>query len=267
MNKIDRPISIPIKKIEEENSTTKTFYFDFNLKAKPGQFIMLWIPGIDQKPFGVAWQNDDSFAVTVCNVGPATAELFKFKVGDLLGIQGPYGTNYKIGETKNLALVAGGYGVGPLSFLADQYPELQIDFIVGAQTENKLLFIDKLKNRPNINLHACTDDGSCGYKGYTTDKLAEIVEEKKIDLVCTCGPELMQEKIIELCGNNDIPCQISMERYIKCGIGVCGQCTVDPLGIRMCVEGPVISAKLVKQIYEFGQYHRDASGVKHYFKK
>ena len=63
----------------------------------------------------------------------------------------------------------------------------------------------------------------------------------------------------------DIPCEISVERYMKCCFGVCGQCTVDKLGIPICKQGPVMSKELVKQIDEFGVYHRDKNGKKVFY--
>ncbi len=266
MTKLEQPITVPIKKIVEENALTKTFYFDLDLKAKPGQFIMFWLPGIDLKPFGVSYQKDGISGVTICKVGPVTEQIFQLKVGDIVGLQGPYGTYYQTESVKNLLLLAGGYGAAPLAFLADDNQDKNIDFVIGAQTKDKILFEERLK-RTAVTLHQCTDDGSCGFKGFSTDKLADIIPKKKPDLVCACGPELMLNKVIEICQEKNIPCQISLERYIKCGFGLCGQCVVDPLGIRMCQEGPVLSTDLVKKITEFGQYHRDSSGRKIYFKQ
>lgn len=266
MTKLEQPITVPIKKIVEENTLAKTFYFDLDLKAKPGQFIMFWLPGVDLKPFGVSYQKNGVTGVTICNVGPVTAQIFQLKVGDIIGLQGPYGTYYQTVSVKNLLLLAGGYGVAPLAFLADANQNENIDFIVGAQTKDKLLFEQRLK-QTGVTLHQCTDDGTCGFKGFSTDKLAAIIENKKPDLVCACGPELMMNKVIEICEENNIRCQISLERYIKCGFGLCGQCVVDPLGIRMCQEGPVLSSEIVKQISEFGKYQRNSPGQKIYFKK
>jgi len=267
MSNLEQPTTLPIKKIVTENSIVKSFYFDIDLNAKPGQFIMFWLPGVDQKPFGVSHQKNGQIGITVCQAGPTTKKILKLKEGDLVGLQGPYGTFYNIGKAKNIVMIAGGYGVAPLAFLADEYKNKNIDFITGAACADKLLFTDRLSQNKNLTLHQCTDDGSCGHHGFCTEILEKLIKQKNIDLVCACGPELMQEKVIEICGNNNIPCQISLERYIKCGFGLCGQCVVDPLGIRMCVEGPVISDKLVKQIYEFGKYHRDATGKKYFFTK
>jgi len=264
MTKLEQPTTIPIKDIIEENSLTRTFYFDLDLKAKPGQFIMFWLPGVDLKPFGVSYQKNGITGVTICKVGPVTEKIFKLKTNDVVGLQGPYGTWFDTSQAQKITLVAGGYGVAPLAFLADDNLDKKIDFILGAQTKDKLLFNERLE-QAGVNIHQCTDDGSCGFKGYSTDKLAEVISNNKPDLVCSCGPELMQNKVVEICQQNEIPCQISLERYIKCGFGLCGQCVVDPLGIRMCQEGPVLSSDIIKQITEFGKYHRDGSGQKIYF--
>ena len=74
------------------------------------------------------------------------------------------------------------------------------------------------------------------------------------------GPEIMEMKVAEICYKNNIPFEVSLERYMKCGFGICGQCCVDPVGWRMCVEGPVIDGEKLKKITEFGKYHRTASG-------
>lgn len=262
--KLEQPITLPIKRIDRENSQVKSFYFDIDLKARPGQFIMFWLPRVNLKPFGVSHQKNGETGITICNVGPTTEKIFKLKAGDIVGLQGPYGTSYNTEGYKNIALVAGGYGVAPLSFLADENKDKNIDFIIGASCSDALLFKNRRKDA-NIKMHLCTDDGSCGFKGFVTDKLIELLDMKDIDLVCACGPEMMQKKVIEICEKKNIPAQISLERYMKCGFGICGQCVVDPLGIRMCKEGPVISADLCKKIYEFGKYHRDGTGKKNFF--
>lgn len=266
MNKLEQPITLPIKRIVEENNYIRTFYFEIDLKTKPGQFIMFWLPGVNQKPFGISYQQNGETGITICNVGPTTQKIFELKENDLVGLQGPYGTYFKTEKAKNIVLVAGGYGVAPLAFLADENKNKEIYFIIGAQTKEKLIFEKRLK-KAGVILHQCTDDGSYGFAGFTTDKLALLLQEIKADLVCAVGPEMMMNKVIAICEKNKIPCQISLERYIKCGFGLCGQCVVDPLGLRMCQEGPVLSSKTVKKITEFCQYHRNGSGQPIYFKK
>ena len=73
------------------------------------------------------------------------------------------------------------------------------------------------------------------------------------------------KKVLDICLKHKIPCEVSIERYMKCGIGICGTCCVDPIGIRMCVEGPVVDDKIAKKVFEFGKYHRDKYGIRHSF--
>ncbi len=262
MNKLDRPITLPIEDIIEEAQDIKSFVFRHKFNAKPGQFILLWIPNVNEKPFGVSYQDKEKFMITVCKVGKATEVLHKMKKGDLVGIRGPYGTNFEL-EGKNIVLVGGGYGTAPLFFLANQTKKrnVNVDFIIGAKSEKFLIFRDKIR-KLKIKLHITTDDGTCGEKCFTTDVLEKLLNQKKIDIVYGCGPELMLKKLVDICKVKNIPSQISLERYIKCGMGICGQCCVDPLGLRMCKEGPVISGKVACKIFEFGKYKRDASGKK-----
>ncbi|MBN2423134.1 dihydroorotate dehydrogenase electron transfer subunit [Candidatus Woesearchaeota archaeon] len=260
-HKTEQPTIVEILNIKDEAKDIKTFYFKYNLDAKPGQFFILWLPGINEKPFGVSYQDEDKFGATICKVGPFTDELFKLKKGDKIGIRGPYGTSFEL-KGKNIALVAGGYGVAPLSFLADEAIKkgIIVHFIYGAKTKKVLVNCDKKSKKCKV--HYTTDDGTYGLKGFTTEKLKEILEKEKIDCIYTVGPEVMMKRVVELSDEFKVDCQLSLERYIKCGFGICGQCVVDDIGIRMCKEGPCIDKKLVKKISEFGKYKRDASGKK-----
>jgi dihydroorotate dehydrogenase electron transfer subunit len=262
--KIEQPVTVPIKDFVDEAEGIRTFFFDYNINSKPGQFFLLWIPGLNEKPFGVASEHNKGFSTTISNVGPFTETLFEMKKGSLVGIRGPYGTGFNTDEKlKNVILIGGGYGSAPLSFLADKLASqgAKVDFIIGAKTAKKLVY-RKRKFHSNITIHYCTDDGTLGVKCFSTDLFEKLATGKAYDFAYACGPERMMKKVVEICDKENINCEISLERYIKCGIGVCGQCCVDDLGIRMCVEGPVINKELAKKISEFGKYKRDASGIK-----
>ncbi|MFA7653930.1 MAG: dihydroorotate dehydrogenase electron transfer subunit [Candidatus Magasanikbacteria bacterium] len=304
--KSDNPTFLKISKIVDENPFVKTFYLQYELKSKPGQFVMLWIPGYDQKPFSIAYDDGQSFCLTIFKRGPATEKLFDMKAGDRVGISGPYGTSFTVDPELHYIMVAGGYGAAPLGNLAEAlancHPResgdlpnkvadsrfrgndnVQIDFIAGARNKNLLLFKDRLTKIENLKLHIATDDGSEGHKGYVTDLLSAILNEAKNPLtngerdpsprsggtqddnshvlVVTCGPELMQKKVLDICNKFNIDCEVSIERYMKCGVGVCGQCAVDGPGFCMCQDGPVVKRELANKIEEFGKYHRDKSGA------
>lgn len=261
---------LPIKKIANETDSVKTFYFQQALGSKPGQFVMLWIPGLDQKPFSVAFDDGQTFGLTIFKRGPLTEKLFSLNTGDRVGIAGPYGTSFSVKPSTHYVMVAGGYGAAPLGFLAEKLiglPDVKIDFIAGARSDKHLFFEERLSKISNLKLHLATDDGSVGRKGYVTDLLTPLLMEEgqgvvsDKSLVVTCGPELMEKKVLDICNQNNIECEVSIERYMKCGVGVCGQCAIDPLGICMCTHGPVVSKELANQLTEFGSYHRDKTGA------
>ncbi|MGM5481881.1 MAG: dihydroorotate dehydrogenase electron transfer subunit [Nanobdellota archaeon] len=261
---IQQPTIIKIDSIKEESESIKTFTFRHKLSADPGQFIMAWIPRIDMKPFGVSYKDNEKFSITVSNVGRFTKKLFKKKEGDKIGIQGPYGNGFGV-EHEKVALVAGGYGTAPLAFLAEELVKnnKEVILVIGAKTKNELIYEERFKSS-RINTFFCTDDGSYGKKGFTTQVLEEILKkESGIDFVYTVGPEIMMKKVIEITDEHDIGCEASLERYMKCGFGVCGQCCVDDTGERVCKTGPVYSKEYIKaNIREFGEYKRNGTGEK-----
>lgn len=287
MKQHDKPLALPIQKIITESERVKTFVFDYDFPGEPGQFVMCWIPGFDEKPFGLIKKDGEGFRLAVASVGESTKALHMMEVGDLLGFRGPYGSTFTLPEKKgNIALVGGGYGMAPLSYLAQEArkKDHEVHLFIGARNKSELLFSDWMKEI-GVELHIATDDGSEGYKGFNTDLFKEYVshvipadagihnnalesgspivvgdDNVKFSKVYTVGPEIMELKIATSCWEKGIPFEVSLERFMKCGFGICGQCSVDPTGWRMCVEGPVIDGERLKQIEEFGKYHRTASG-------
>ena len=262
------PTTCRIINVKQETENVRTFTFEVSLEAKPGQFAMLWLPGVDEKPFSIAYDDGKNFKVTFFAVGPMSEELSKKKVGDLVGVRGPFGTHYEWEKGQKLALLAGGYGAAPMYFVAKEAGKdgAKLDVIVGARGKEHLLYLDELKSLPNTTLHVATDDGSEGFKGYNVQVLQNLIEDgQSFDQVFACGPEMMLKAVSNLTAERKIPSQLSLERYMKCGYGLCGNCTVDPLGIRLCIDGPVVKNETCQKIEEFGKYHRDSVGRKHEF--
>lgn len=242
---------VKIKKIVKENQNVKTFFLDGKINYKPGQFIMLWIPGVDEKPYSLSYTKP--IAITVEKKGEFTEKLFKMKDGDKVGIRGPYGKGFKI--KNNALIVAGGCGYAPLAPLIEKLKKPIIIF--GCKTKNLIIFKKRFKKfKPNI----CTDDGSLGFKGFTSDLLKQILKEKKFNIVYTCGPEIMMKKVFDICEKNNIECQASLERFMFCGFGICGSCTCD--GMLVCKDGPVFNSKQLRQMKDFGKYAKLKSGKK-----
>lgn len=265
---IEQPISLPIKKIVQEAEHIKTFFFDIEIKSKPGQFMILWVPRLNEKPYSIAYNENGRLGMSIAVVGEFTKKLFSLNEGDYLGLRGPYGSWFKIKNNfKRVLMVGGGYGTAPLAILAQQAIDqgITVDFCRGAFSNNYLLFTDRLE-KIGVNSITTTRDGSFGAKGSVVNIVKDQLAKEKYDCIYICGPELMEKKIIDLCQKKNIPSQVSIERWMKCGFGICGQCCVDDSGDRMCVEGPVVTGEYALAQKEFGKYHRTKSGkVEHFY--
>ena len=263
---MEQPKIYKITKVIEEAKDTKTFVFSGSIDARPGQFVNVWIPGIDEKPFSISYQDDEKFAITSFAVGNFSKKLNESREGDKIGIRGPYGTGFTInGEIKNAVLVGGGCGTAPLAFLANELRKrgIKVDFVIGARSNDYIMYHERMK-LAGAEVHIATDDGSAGFKGFSTELLDRLLakKSKNTDMIYSCGPEIMMKKVIDIADKHGKRCELSLERYMKCGFGICGQCCVDNLGIRVCKEGPVMGKEIVKQIFEFNKYKREASGKK-----
>ena len=254
------PRAFVIDRMWEEAENIRTFVFKGTLHSKPGQFCMLWIPECDEKPFSIARDYDGEIWLTICKVGPATTRLFEMKEGDRVGLRGAYGHGFSTLSNKKVVLIGGGYGTAPLHFTGKCHQEAGSDvtMVIGARSKNLLIW-EKQSQESGFRTLVATNDGSAGIEGFTTHILEKLLREEKIDLVQTCGPEKMMKAIAEMCIANKVACEISVERYMKCGFGICGQCVVET-GEKMCQTGPVVTAEKAMTFSDFGVFHRGAEG-------
>ena len=253
------PKVVEILEIKKENSNVKTILFDYEYDINPGQFFMIWIPNVDEIPMSVSYIDKKVKGITFKKVGSATEELYNLEVGEKIGIRGPYGNGFNI-DGKNILFVAGGTGIAMIAPSVERAIEKKIKstVLLGVKNKNELFFESRIK-KSGADLFVCTDDGSYGYKGFVTCLAEDSISNKKFDSILTCGPEIMMKKLFEI--SKDISFQASLERYMKCGFGLCGQCCVGN-GLRVCKEGPVFDESILKNIEDFGKYKRDASGRK-----
>jgi dihydroorotate dehydrogenase electron transfer subunit len=212
----------------------KLFVLDGSLSAQPGQFVMVWLPGIDEKPFSLV--DDDPVTLAVADVGPFSGQLHQLEAGDRLWIRGPLGRGFEpVGE--RLLLVGGGYGVAPLAFLASRATEAHRKVaVIGAGTKGDLFFEDRFV-QAGCAVVLVTEDCSVGEGGLCTDVAEKLLREQTFDVVYGCGPEGMLEKVEHLCQQHGIPGQVSKEAYMRCSLGVCGSCERN--GLLVCRDGPV----------------------------
>ena len=230
-----------------ENTYTRTLILEGELpSAQPGQFVMAWLPGIGEKPFSIAGNNP--LLLTVAAVGKVSNALCSLQVGDRIWVRGPLGRGFFIQGQKHL-LVGGGYGAAPLAYLTSEILKRDepINVCLGARCPEDLLFTEIFKTMGcKVIIH--TENGGIGERGLVTLGVERILREDKPDQVYACGPTLMLTAIHNLCMRYRVPCQLSWEALIRCGMGLCGSCELDPLlcrnltipeGWLVCKDGPV----------------------------
>jgi dihydroorotate dehydrogenase electron transfer subunit len=240
------PRAYQILEVHVENSTTRTFVLDGGIEAVPGQFVMAWLPGLDEKPFSLS--GADPIALTVERVGPFTTAMHALAAGQRLWLRGPFGTGFALCQGTPL-LIGGGCGTPPLFYLAEVARLRGHDVIVvlGARTREKLFFADRFAAL-GCTVHIATDDGSTGHQGTAIDVANRLLDEQRarVDTLYACGPERMLEAAYLTAQAHRLPCELSYEAYMRCGIGVCGSCTRG--GCLVCRDGPVLKQPPALQI-------------------
>ncbi|MCD6478382.1 MAG: dihydroorotate dehydrogenase electron transfer subunit [Candidatus Diapherotrites archaeon] len=243
----NRFVGAKIINVQSYGADIKIFEFECKLKAKPGQFIMLWLPGIGERPFSPTKTNPLELAVK--KRGLFTKKMFELKVGDCVGIRGPYGKGFKYENVKHACLVAGGIGIAALVRLAETLSNngAMVDFVYGVRKRDQLVFLERIEKVAE--LFVSTEDGSFGKKGTCIELLKRLLASKRYDCIYCCGPEPMMVQVLALCKHYNIKSQFSLERRMKCAVGICGHCA---LGSKLvCKDGPVFSGKTLASIREF----------------
>jgi dihydroorotate dehydrogenase electron transfer subunit len=236
-----------------------SLFFEGTLSAKPGQFAMVWIPGLDEIPMSISHIQEAEIGITVKIVGEATEALCSLKKGDRVRIRGPFGGGFDL-NGKNPIIVAGGVGAAPLLPLAKSLAKdvARPTIIIGAKTKKELVLIDEFKDL-GLDTLISSDDGSIGYHGTASGLLSETLEDRaNFDAIYCCGPEPMIQSVARTAEKWSIWGQAALERLMKCGIGICGSCAVNEKLV--CRDGPVFDFAELKQLPEFGRIKRDAAG-------
>jgi dihydroorotate dehydrogenase electron transfer subunit len=226
----------------------------------PGQFVNVAVPGdpshITRIPLSFAGTDPQAQTIEIVYavVGEGTSRLSRMGEGDASTVLGPCGRGWRLpgGEDRAL-LVAGGIGLPPVLAAAEMLAAAgrTFDAVVGAQRGSKLVGVDVDLLReaasadPSSRVVVCTDDGSLGRAGFTTDAMAELLAERSYDAVLTCGPTVMMAGVARLAEGAGIACQASLERMMGCGFGACSCCNVamrDGTSRSCCMDGPVFNA-------------------------
>lgn len=252
--------AVKITKIVPECEMVSTFMFKWDADVRPGQFVMVWLPGKGEAPMSLSYTGTEK-GVTVENRGPTTSAMHELKAGDKLGIRGPFGNGYSDFEGDSVLLVGGGTGTSSLAPLADELrgQGKKVTAALGARSMCDMVFLMRLEEA-GAEVHTATDDGSGGHHGLVTDVAFNLLAEFDYDHIIACGPEAMMVRTVELAQRHNIPIQCSLERFMKCGIGLCDSCSLD--GLRVCRDGPVFDGDTLSATEDFGNWKRTKSGLR-----
>lgn len=211
--------------------------------SRAGQFVQVKIADelTLRRPLGIAGTQNGVITIFYRVVGRGTDILSRKRVGEYLNVLGALGNGFTPREGKIL-LVGGGMGLAPLLLTAEQFDS---DVLIGGRNSNEVNFwIEEF--RPLVeNIFITTDNGSIGKKGFVTDLLPDIPRD--YSAIYTCGPEIMMRGVAKFALENNLPCEVSFERRMACGLGACLSCSIDTADGRrkVCKDGPVFDAQKV----------------------
>jgi len=229
--------------------------------AEPGQFVMVRASEeksndpLFRRPFSIHQVADGLLTIIFKIVGRGTRNLAKMKAAELLDVIGPLGKGFHIANAQRYYLIGGGMGIAPLRFLAEsiysQNPNSEIIALLGARTAKELDAFADLYALNFLQVNLSTDDGTVGHHGLVIELLEQSVAEKGNGAVYCCGPGPMMKAIALFCRDKKMPCQVSLETVMACGVGACLGCAVsgaDVIGdgyLHVCKDGPVFEAEKI----------------------
>jgi dihydroorotate dehydrogenase electron transfer subunit len=229
------------------------------VSAKAGQFIHIKCgKGLDpllRRPFSLSEIDRSSGTISIIYEvrGKGTKLLSDYLEGQELDVLGPLGNSFFIEDLdaqNHAILVGGGIGAPPMAALGQALKDHglnKVTIILGAATKDKLL-PEEIFTQTDAEVLLATDDGTMGHKGFVTELLPQTMDNKEQYVVFACGPGGMLKAVGDYCLQRDIPCQLSLEEVMACGVGACQGCACkvkDNPGfkyVRVCREGPVFKA-------------------------
>jgi len=231
-------------------------------EAKPGQFVMIraceqMVPLL-RRPFSIhrlieTESGIQGFEILYRVVGEGTEKLSLCRKGERLDVLGPLGNAFRIPENaRSFFIVAGGIGVAPMYFLTDCLRRKGFDLsecsvFIGGRSKDDLLCMNDFFTAGVHTVQIATDDGSAGNQELVTGPLERALREKRPDMICGCGPIPMLKAVAEISQKHGLPCQVSIETVMACGMGACLGCAVRKKDdsrnyLHACTDGPVFDA-------------------------
>ena len=222
--------------------------------SKAGQFVHIRAEGYTlRRPISICEIDKEKGTIRIVFEvrGGGTDRLSQLREGEKMDIILPLGNGFtvrEIPESKNIAVVGGGIGVPPMCGVATCYKNVKA--IIGFRSKDKVILEEDLK-RIGADVTVCTDDGSYGEKGVVTIPLEKELANGNTAMIYACGPTPMLKAVVECAKKYDIPCEVSLEQRMACGVGACVGCACNinrdgkNLVLRVCKDGPVFKAEEV----------------------
>lgn len=222
--------------------------------ARPGQFVHIRVDGFTlRRPISICDIDKKNGTIRLVFEirGNGTDKLSKTEVGEKVDMIAPLGNGFstEIGADKKIIVVGGGIGVPPLLATAKAFGKNAVA-VIGFRSEDKIILADDFKDA-GVKVDLCTDDGSAGFHGLVTFPLIDELEAGKFDMIYACGPAPMLKAIINTAKLYNVPCEVSLEQRMACGVGACVGCAckINRAGreftLRVCKDGPVFKAEEV----------------------
>ncbi len=257
-----RPVPFRVQRVVTETHDTFTLVLSppadlVPFSFKPGQFNMLYAFGSGEVPISMSGRPGETNEIvhTIRAVGPVTQQLHRLRRGDTVGVRGPFGTAWPVEEAEghDVVLLAGGIGLAPLRpalyhILAHRDRYGRVVLLFGARTPEDLLFAKELetwRGRFDVDVEITVDRAGRGWRGLVgvvTSLVPRAPFEPRSTMAFVCGPEVMMTFGVPELERRGVPrdhIQVSLERNMKCAIGLCGHCQLGPLFV--CRDGPVFT--------------------------
>ncbi len=268
------PVTGKINRYRKE--TDDTFSLEIAVSGRrafrflPGQFNMLYVFGTGEVPISISGDPSDTGILvhTTREVGTVTRIMRRLRKGDVVGLRGPFGSAWPVdkAEGKDVVVAAGGIGLAPLRpviyhLMSHRERYEQVVILYGARTPEDLLFADEVRSwssRLDIDVHVTVDRATRSWYG-NVGVITSIVGRAPFDprnaVAMVCGPEVMMRFTAQQLQGRGLPSDkiyISMERNMKCGIGICGHCQYGPEFV--CKDGPVFRYDRIEHLLNIREF-------------
>lgn len=241
------PRPVVVKRVER---VSETYYWlelglvGWRLEAGPGQFILIWLPRLKEVAMSIAMLGDSSLSVFFKVVGSGTRRLAVLEPGARLGVKAPLGRSFTgMVRGGRVLLVAGGTGLAPMIFASRKLAELgkQVTLVWGTPSSTDAVKVHKFLETllpQSVGFHVATDDCGYGFCGTAVDLAYKLALQDGFDDVAAAGPKPMLASLVEKMGGMGFDPIVLLEERVRCGLGLCGSCSIPGTPFLLCVEGP-----------------------------